>query len=155
MRTPIRLYRELGAGGFAAFHLLLGGAILAALVHPISLLVMAAKLSGGIGLAQAGLIHEVATYAILSGGYLGSAALAVCGLKRRRMRIRITTLLTIPLYWILLSAAAWRALFQFMVAPHRWEKTEHGLAKTSRHASRAAELRVSGANRRQQRPRRA
>jgi hypothetical protein len=32
----------------------------------------------------------------------------------------------------LLSLAAWRALFQLVHDPQRWEKTEHGLAKTSR-----------------------
>jgi hypothetical protein len=33
---------------------------------------------------------------------------------------------------LLLSLAAWRALFQLVHDPQRWEKTEHGLAKTSR-----------------------
>ena len=37
-----------------------------------------------------------------------------------------------PLYWFLLSLAAWRALFQLLYDPQRWEKTEHGLARTSR-----------------------
>jgi glycosyltransferase XagB len=35
----------------------------------------------------------------------------------------------------LLSLAAWRALFQLIVAPYTWEKTEHGLAKSSRLAA--------------------
>ncbi len=37
-----------------------------------------------------------------------------------------------PIYWLLLSLAAWRALFQLLLDPYRWEKTEHGLARTSR-----------------------
>ena len=37
-----------------------------------------------------------------------------------------------PLHWLLLSLAAWRALYQLAVAPYAWEKTEHGLAKSSR-----------------------
>jgi glycosyltransferase XagB len=41
-------------------------------------------------------------------------------------------LLLTPLYWLLLSLAAWRALFQLLSAPQHWEKTEHGLAKNSR-----------------------
>jgi hypothetical protein len=36
----------------------------------------------------------------------------------------------------LLSLAAWRALFQLLRDPYRWEKTEHGLARTSRLAAR-------------------
>jgi hypothetical protein len=34
-----------------------------------------------------------------------------------------------PLYWLLISAAAYRALWQFMTARFVWEKTEHGLAR--------------------------
>jgi hypothetical protein len=45
-------------------------------------------------------------------------------------------LATIPFYWLLLSVAAWRALFQLVFAPHRWEKTEHGLGRTSMRAER-------------------
>jgi hypothetical protein len=41
-------------------------------------------------------------------------------------------LLLMPLHWLLLSLAAWRALVQLVVAPYAWEKTEHGLAKSSR-----------------------
>jgi hypothetical protein len=41
-----------------------------------------------------------------------------------------------PVYWLLLSVAAWRALFQLIFRPYAWEKTEHGLALTSRLAAR-------------------
>ena len=37
-----------------------------------------------------------------------------------------------PLHWLLLSLAAWRALYQLVFAPYVWEKTEHGQAKSSR-----------------------
>ena len=43
-----------------------------------------------------------------------------------------------PLYWLLISAAADRALWQFMTARFEWEKTEHGEA-----ALRARTLPVS------------
>jgi len=32
-----------------------------------------------------------------------------------------------PLYWVLLSLAAWKAIWQMLVRPHYWEKTVHGL----------------------------
>jgi hypothetical protein len=32
-----------------------------------------------------------------------------------------------PFYWLLISAASYRALWQFVAAPFKWEKTEHGL----------------------------
>ena len=33
-----------------------------------------------------------------------------------------------PLYWVLHSVAAWRALGQLITAPSYWEKTPHGLS---------------------------
>ena len=33
------------------------------------------------------------------------------------------------------AAAAWRALYQLAAAPYAWEKTEHGLARSSRHGT--------------------
>jgi hypothetical protein len=61
-------------------------------------------------------------------------------------------LLLMPLHWLLLSLAAWRALYQLIRDPYRWEKTEHGLAKTSRLAEEPGtatvrtRFRNSGAN---------
>ena len=46
---------------------------------------------------------------------------------RRRGLLRLSWhVLSMPLYWLLISAAAYRALWQFVTAPFKWEKTEHG-----------------------------
>jgi cellulose synthase/poly-beta-1,6-N-acetylglucosamine synthase-like glycosyltransferase len=135
MRRPLRLYRELGAGGFAALQLTVGGTALAALVHPFFLaLLIADFLNGTLAIASASLLitlqKSIALTTLLS-GYVASALLGLVGLARRGMLRNAWVLLTIPFYWLLLSLAAWRALIQLMTAPHRWEKTEHGGARTS------------------------
>jgi glycosyltransferase XagB len=33
----------------------------------------------------------------------------------------------IPFYWLLMSIAAWVALYQLALRPFHWEKTQHGL----------------------------
>jgi glycosyltransferase XagB len=58
------------------------------------------------------------------------------GLSRRRLSRTGWILLLTPLHWLLLSCAAWRALYQLLVAPYEWEKTEHGLARHSRRRRR-------------------
>ncbi len=138
MRQPRRLLRELGLPGFLAFQLMVGGSVLAALVHPLFV---------------AGLIYSVASggktwhgnNAVILGalygataiiGYLSSGFLGWLGLIRRGLPGAAWVLALTPLYWLLLSFAAWRALVQFAVAPHTWEKTEHGLAKTSHRANK-------------------
>lgn len=35
--------------------------------------------------------------------------------------------LLVPIYWLMMSFAAWRALYKFITAPHYWAKTKHGL----------------------------
>jgi hypothetical protein len=65
-------------------------------------------------------------------GYASTIPLDLIGLKRRGLLRHAWVLVFTPFYWLLLSLAAWRALIQLIHDPQRWEKTEHGLAKTSR-----------------------
>ena len=39
----------------------------------------------------------------------------------------VSRLPLVPLYWLLISGAAWRAVWQLIRQPHGWEKTPHGL----------------------------
>lgn len=136
MRTPNRLWRELGARGFLIFQLVIGGAVLAALVHGIFAGVLIAQLGSGLLLAdKANTFDQIFAglyFMTLVTGYLFSALLGLVGLRRRGLLRSAPYLLLLPIYWLLLSFAAWRAVFQIMRAPYRWEKTEHGLARTSR-----------------------
>lgn len=65
-------------------------------------------------------------------GFLGAGIVGWLGLRRRGLGRTAWVLLLIPLHWLLLSLAAWRALHQLIRDPYRWEKTEHGVAQTSR-----------------------
>ncbi len=135
MRTPGQLARDLGISGFAVFQLVVGGTVLAALIHAV----FAAQLAVGFVTVSAdderGRLFLGFYTAMLMFGYGASALLAVIGLSRRRLLRFSWALLLMPLYWLLLSLAAWRALFQLLRDPYGWEKTEHGLARTSRSQS--------------------
>jgi cellulose synthase/poly-beta-1,6-N-acetylglucosamine synthase-like glycosyltransferase len=131
MRQPTLLHRQLGARGFWAFQLLIGGTVLAALVHPIFALWLIKDIVFGSLLAQSDLLHTAQKgliFITLAGGYFGSGLLALIGLRRRGQLSSAWIVLTIPLYWPLLSAAAWRAIWKLLVAPYQWEKTSHGIA---------------------------
>ena len=132
MRSPVRLARELGLPGFVVFQLLVGGTVLAALVHApfaAGLVWIFATAPLDDAVAQVLLGFDAAS---LISGYMISATLGLVGLARRGLLDCSWALLLMPVYWLLLSVAAWRALYQLMRAPYRWEKTEHGLARTSR-----------------------
>lgn len=135
MRYPRALRRELGMRGFIAVQLLMGGTVLSALVHPLFLAVVLNDVATGSMFATGATFEESFRKALaiitLMTGYLGSALFGLVGLERRRLLRCSWVLLTIPFYWLLLSAAAWRALAHFIFKPHQWEKTEHGLARSS------------------------
>jgi cellulose synthase/poly-beta-1,6-N-acetylglucosamine synthase-like glycosyltransferase len=141
MRAPFTLVREMGFAGFATFQLVVGGTVMASLVHlPITV-----ALGFMLATDSADLIgHDLAStmlaaiYAVtLTSGYAASVSLALVGLHRRKLAKVGWMLLLMPLLWVLLSLAAWRALIEFLHRPYRWAKTEHGLAKTSRLSPKA------------------
>ena len=136
MREPRRLLGELGLTGFISFQLIVGGNALAALVHPLFMGGLIYSVASGSPMWR-GESLAVVILAALYGtsvviGYLTSAFLGWLGLMRRGLLATSWVLLLTPLHWLLLSLAAWRALYQLIVAPYAWEKTEHGLAKSSR-----------------------
>jgi len=140
MRQPRQLLRDLRLTGFVAFQLMVGGNALAALVHPLFMaaLIYTCTTSSEIWRSDDAAITVVgAVYATtVIVGYLSSAFLGWLGLARRGLLASAWVLLLTPLHWLLLSLAAWRAVYQLVVAPYAWEKTEHGLAKTSHRATK-------------------
>ena len=133
MRTPLVLWRALGPRGFAGFQLAVGGNVLAALVHPLFLFGSLAMALSGAPVWDARETILVALYGLsMLTGYASSTVLCTIGLSRRGLMRIAPVLLLMPVHWLLLSWAAWRALFQLVTAPYAWEKTEHGLAKHSR-----------------------
>lgn len=132
MRHPFRLLRQLGLRGFFAFQLTVGANVLAALIHPFFLAAMGyAIATGQPWFAADGLLSWICP-AALGAGYLVTVVVGLRGLAERGLLSSGWWLLAVPLHWLLLSFAAWRALCQLVGDPHRWEKTEHGLARTSR-----------------------
>jgi cellulose synthase/poly-beta-1,6-N-acetylglucosamine synthase-like glycosyltransferase len=138
MRHPVRLYRELGFLGFLAVQLTVGGSVFASLVHPL-MLASLLKTMLAQNSSSAGVILFSGTAML---GYGVSGALGVAGLARRRLTRHAWVLLALPLHWLLLSIAAWRALFQLVRRPYYWEKTEHGLARRSRHSAARRRSRI-------------
>lgn len=128
-RQPSLLLRQLGLVRCLGFHALVGGLILSALVHPwFYILVVLDALAGhSLELPQSPLGQAVWWVALfnLGAGYLATIAVAIAAVvMRRRARLVIQALMT-PVYWLLVSLAAYRALGQLLVVPHFWEKTAH------------------------------
>ncbi|MFG1479496.1 glycosyltransferase [Xanthobacter sp. V4C-4] len=142
-RTPRRLVRDLGWRGTAAVAVLTAGPFASALLHPFCVAVLGWHLAWGVlgepCTTWAEVLTSALTYVTLAVGYGGTAITMATGLRRRGERLRASLLWSIPLYWLLLSLAAWRALFELVRRPYHWEKTAHGLS-----THRAAGTRPAG-----------
>lgn len=58
-------------------------------------------------------------------GWSAAALAGARGMLRAQGKPKALHLLGMPLYWVLQSVAAAKALHQFVTAPHRWDKTLH------------------------------
>ena len=131
MRQPARTARELGWRGTLAFHVLVTGLVVSALVHPLLVWFVAraafdaARHGSAMLAAHPLLAFDVLTLAAGYGCYL---ALGWSGYRALPGGTRAIALTTLPLYWLAQSLAAWRALIQLIHRPHHWEKTTHRLA---------------------------
>lgn len=136
MRSPLRLLRDAGARSFFALNIIVGGNVLTALAHPILLGDVALRTIRPLfdSDAPSFLNSQFASLhiATILAGYFSTVVVGLIGLSRRGLLHESWVLLLTPIYWIYLSIAAWRALFQLLREPYRWEKTEHGLARNSR-----------------------
>uniref|UniRef100_UPI0035B0BF38 glycosyltransferase family 2 protein n=1 Tax=Aestuariivirga sp. TaxID=2650926 RepID=UPI0035B0BF38 len=132
MREPGLLMRELGPAGFWASQALTLGVFASALLHPLCMLatvilaVLYPSLPRGTGLSYVMLAGM--NLFVLVAGYVVSIMLTRRALQRRGISGWHGTLATMPLYWMLMSCAGWMALWQFLVRPFHWSKTEHGLS---------------------------
>ncbi|MGC1779061.1 MAG: glycosyltransferase family 2 protein [Xanthobacteraceae bacterium] len=134
MRRPGRLLRELGVAGVITFQICFAANVIAALIHPFFMVGLAYTLYA-LPTAWANTVMQNAAPIFatsLLSGYASTILVDLIGLRRRRLLRHAWALAWTPLYWLLLSLAAWRALIQLIYDPQYWEKTEHGLAKTSR-----------------------
>ena len=134
MRRPGRLFRELTPAGAIAFQIFFAANVLAALIHPLFMTGLGVTLYA-LPTPWASTVMENAApifVTSLLSGYASTIVLDLIGLGRRGLLGTAWVLVLTPLHWLLLSLAAWRALFQLIYDPQRWEKTEHGMASTSR-----------------------
>jgi glycosyltransferase XagB len=112
-----------------AVQTLLGGVVVSALAHPFVILTLPWTI-GAVGPMPSGAFDMSSLAAMLDGisvlasyaAFIGLGLASSSRFDRRSMR---RALLLLPLYWLAISFAAWRAVFQLVTRPHVWEKTPH------------------------------
>lgn len=140
MRSPGKLYRTIGFRGFLGYLAMIFGTPFLPLVNPIFWGLMIVWLCTQAPWIQSlfpGLLYYIAVIQLVVGNFIfiymnmiGTYyVIRDCALKKRQpfsyslIRYGLLT----PIYWILMSVAAYKALFQLIAKPSYWEKTHHGL----------------------------
>jgi hypothetical protein len=131
MRSPRTLLRNAGFGGFVGFQLFIGGTFLTALVNPLLWgIFLWAQLFGEPASASSETMTHISVVGLAIGNGL-FAYLAMLSPVRRGWLDLAPLGITAPVYWLLISCAEFRALFQLCTRPWYWDKTPHGLSSSS------------------------
>lgn len=143
LRQPARLVTEMGPWPAFVAQVLIGGLVFSSLAHPLMLayvLTIAWLLQQSIhgstpvmtALFVLDIVNIFGSYAIFVA--LGQAAMT----PGERAAVGWMWLRT-PLYWLMISLAAWRALRELRTAPFFWNKTEHRPAESGQALTPARE----------------
>jgi cellulose synthase/poly-beta-1,6-N-acetylglucosamine synthase-like glycosyltransferase len=133
-RRPLHFLRTAGPLGFLGFVFFIGGTVLAGLLNPIFWLFYVIWL-----VAAAASFDPIfpepllflCLFNLLAGNGAFTYLIMLAPIRRGWLEL-IPFSFTLFAYWLLISIAAYRGLWQLIRDPYFWEKTEHGV---SRHAA--------------------
>lgn len=138
---PHRLLREAGIAATLTFLALVPGTLISALGYPFFIAVTLMAWHEGALLAPADLFGTLLSALALTLTGLGAAVVFLVpalGAWRRGAPGLWRWLPLLPLYYLLVSLAAWLALYEYLDRRFAWNKTAHGLARSSRYRGTAA-----------------
>jgi hypothetical protein len=130
-RQPLKFIQSVGLRGWFTLQIFIGGSVLTHLVAPFFWLLFLFWLLSGMAFAaeyHVGLLLYISFWNLLFGNFLGIYLSTMAVFKRKYYDLVIYALLN-PIYYLLQSVAAWKALKQLFFNPFYWEKTEHGLTE--------------------------
>lgn len=147
MRHPAKLYRDLGFRGFVGYQAMVFGTPALPLINPLLWLMMILWFTTKAWWIQflfPGLLYYIALIQLVFGNFMFTyinligmySVVRDCNLKKKPSfsYSLIKFALLTPAYWVLMSVAAYVALFQLLKKPFYWEKTMHGLDLTEEDA---------------------
>jgi cellulose synthase/poly-beta-1,6-N-acetylglucosamine synthase-like glycosyltransferase len=130
-RRPLHLMRTIGPLGFLGFVFFIGGTVLSGLFNPLFWLLYVGWLIAAITGFEA-VFPEPLLFLSLFNLLAGNGALVFLNMLapiRRGWLDLIPYSLTAFGYWVIISIAAYRGLWQLLRNPFYWEKTQHGVSK--------------------------
>jgi len=133
-RRPLHLIRTAGVLGFFGFIFFIGGTVLAGLLNPLFwalYLIWLALAAASFDPIFPQALLFLCLFNLLAGNGAFTYLIMLAPIRRGWLQL-IPFSFTLFGYWVLISIAAYRALWQLIRDPFFWEKTPHGV---SRHAA--------------------
>ena len=135
MRDPGQLLREIGLGRFVVMQIMLAGMVISALANVVFVatvvwIAMLVSSTGTLGGYHAALLAVDAVNVVV--GYTAFLVLGRQVLHPEERASFWKIVLWTPAYWLAMSIAAWRAVWELYRRPHHWEKTHHPLRRHPR-----------------------
>lgn len=130
MRHPALHLREMGLRGAFAFHLMIGGMLVSALLHPLLFILLGKGVhtlltdpAPGIALLRNPLLFIDAVNIV--GSYVLLVRLGLCSMTEHERRLVGRRWMAMPVYWLMTSLAAWIGANELRTKPFFWNKTPH------------------------------
>ncbi len=131
MRHPHEFLTDFKNPHIITFQLVVGGKVLSMFINPLMWLItilyfsMRATIGPLIKPLFPDVILYIAVFSLVFGNFL-YVYYYMIGCAKREQWDLIKYVFLVPVYWLMMSVAAWKALWQLIFKPHYWEKTVHG-----------------------------
>ena len=139
-RRPVHLYKTIGPLGVLGFIFFIGGTMLSGLLNPLFWGIFAVWLvtqTAGFDVVFPAPLLQISLLNLLLGNGIFIYLTMIAPVRRRWLNL-VPYALTVFWYWVLMSIAAYKGLWQLLTNPFYWEKTQHGISKHT-----AAELELA------------
>jgi cellulose synthase/poly-beta-1,6-N-acetylglucosamine synthase-like glycosyltransferase len=130
-RRPLHMLRTTGPLGFLGFVFFIGGTVLSGILNPIFWILyltwlLAARVVDDPLFPQ--ILLFLALFNLLAGNGAFMFLSMIAPIRRGWLDLIPYSLSTFG-YWVMISIASYRALWQLVTKPFYWEKTQHGLSR--------------------------
>lgn len=132
MRHPLRYLRPGHMREFLSLQLIVGGKAAVLLINPLmwAMLAIYIALRPLVGEAYHTLfpapIFYMGVTCLVFGNFFYVYSTLAGNLKRSNFKL-VKWMALVPVYWLMMSAAAYIALYELITKPHHWHKTQHGM----------------------------
>ncbi len=133
MRNPVALWKKIGWKGFLGFGFFIGATPITFLVYPLLLMFFICYVIFDLSSIRTlfpDWVLFMSIFNLMVGNILMIYVNMMAVFKRRYYELILFAIAN-PIYWLMHSIAAYKGLYQLIVKPFYWEKTNHGLSKVN------------------------